>query len=77
MGRKGAQLNHSSAVGVPTRLGDQMPDIPPFGLLATLCQGLGLSEDLSPTARLGSVQGMLGEEKIYSTPWGREHRGPR
>lgn len=74
MGNMGPQVTHSSAVGGPTCLGDQMTV---FGLPTTLYQGLGLSEDLFMTASLGSMCGGAGRGKMDSTPWGREHRDPR
>ena len=63
MGSTGSQLDHSLAVG-GRRLSVTgcLSAIPPFGLPASVCQGLGLSEGLFLTARSGGTCG-LGEEK--------------
>lgn len=76
MGHKGAQLNHSAAVGGATQSGDRMPDIPPFGLGAAARQGLGLSEDLLLTAKLGSMCGGWARNNLQHS-LGQGAQGPQ
>lgn len=45
----------------PETLSDRMSDIPPFGLPASVRQGLGLLEDFFPTVRLGGSCGLGAE----------------